>query len=264
MQRGQSIEVVVEPDRSAFERAVGISPATRDWVGATIWTSRTAGIAGPGSASTPSSRVELDREGLAGLSALGQRVVLTHELVHVLTLPRARRVVPLWLREGLADTLAFRGSGLGAVVVTDGALQGLAVPDSASLPADADFAAGGQREAIAYAQSWVACQLVAAHVGDGGLVRLAALVDGSGPGNASGAGVGAGGPDGLSWTVQIAPRDGAAFGAPVQNAVREVLGGSPSDFEGVWRSAVRAMAAGQAVAALTTGDRGADAGGTAS
>ncbi|MEU6894538.1 hypothetical protein ABZ934_22525 [Streptomyces sp. NPDC046557] len=133
----------------------------------------TTGRVGAGPA--PADRVVVNPEGYAGLSEAGRGVVLTHETTHVATRAATSAKTPLWLSEGFADWAAYRAGDRGpaeaapelARAVRRGELPG-------ALPADADFAFGGDPEASArsYEGAWLACRLIAARWGDAALVRL--------------------------------------------------------------------------------------------
>ncbi|EFL14725.1 hypothetical protein, partial [Streptomyces sp. C] len=133
----------------------------------------TTGSTGGGPA--PADRVVVNPEGYAGLSEAGRRIVLTHEVTHVATRAATSARTPQWLSEGFADWAAYRGTGTTpaegapelARAVRRGDLPG-------ALPADGDFAFGGDPSAAAraYEGAWLACRLVAARWGEAALVRL--------------------------------------------------------------------------------------------
>ncbi|MET9883905.1 hypothetical protein ABZZ20_12305 [Streptomyces sp. NPDC006430] len=128
-----------------------------------------------GAAPAPADRVVVNPQGWAELSAAGRGIVLTHEVTHVATRAVTTDRTPLWLSEGFADWAAYRGGAttrqqaaptLGRAV-RRGELPG-------GLPADGDFAFGGDQEALArsYEGAWLACRLIAQQWGDAALVRL--------------------------------------------------------------------------------------------
>ncbi|WBB59855.1 hypothetical protein O7599_30590 [Streptomyces sp. WMMC500] len=124
---------------------------------------------------TPADRVVVNPEAYDILGALGRRIVLTHETVHVATRAHTSPATPLWLSEGFADWAAFRGAARGprqgapelARAVAAGKLP-------RDLPADADFGrgAGGERVAEAYGEAWLAARMVADEWGAQRLVAL--------------------------------------------------------------------------------------------
>jgi len=100
------------------------------------------------------------------LSALGRRVVLTHELVHVATRATGSRSAPTWLSEGYADYVGYADSGLSPREVAGEALDAVnagRVPSA--LPAADDFNAAGDQAATAYGLAWVAAGVIANKAG---------------------------------------------------------------------------------------------------
>jgi len=101
-------------------------------------------------------------------------VVLVHELTHVAVRAVTRRPVPLWLQEGTAQYLAYRGAGLGEGQIAAAAVaakQAGRLPRR--LPTDESFAAGAVASDdldAAYAAAWVAAAVLADRRGTAGLV----------------------------------------------------------------------------------------------
>ncbi|MFI9064966.1 hypothetical protein ACIGQE_24320 [Streptomyces sp. NPDC053429] len=196
-------------------RAVVLVPATLDAMAALLGQPAdayrgmgavTTGRVGAGPA--PADRVVINPEGYAGLSEAGRDIVLTHEVTHVATRAATSATTPLWLSEGFADWAAYRATDRTpaeaapelARAVRRGELPG-------ALPADGDFAFGGDPEALArsYGGAWLACRLIAAKWGDAALVRL----------------------------YERAGR------APLPAALEEVLGTDEGALVGLWRGALR-------------------------
>ncbi|KMO97909.1 hypothetical protein [Streptomyces roseus] len=128
-----------------------------------------------GAAKAPADRVVVNPEGWAELSAAGRGIVLTHEVTHVATRAATTARTPLWLSEGFADWAAYRGGAVTAQQAAPAlgrAVRGGQLP--ATLPGDAEFAFGGDPQALAraYEGAWLACRLIAAKWGDATLVRL--------------------------------------------------------------------------------------------
>jgi hypothetical protein len=106
----------------------------------------------------------------ARLTATGRDVVLAHELTHVAAVTDG---VPVWLREGLADYVGYRDSGLSTEVaaaelaaeVREGRLP-------RELPPPSAFAPGQVRLAQVYQEAWLACRLIAERFGEPALVKL--------------------------------------------------------------------------------------------
>jgi hypothetical protein len=141
--------------------AGGSSDATADTAGL----ARTAAVTiGPSGAAADG--VLINGTAFDDLSAIGRRVVLTHELVHVATRATGSASAPTWLTEGYADHVAYASTGLSAEQVAGDALAAVRagrVPTG--LPAPDDFNAAGDQAAAAYGQSWVAVGVIAGKAG---------------------------------------------------------------------------------------------------
>ena len=70
----------------------------------------TTGEAG-GSGQAPADRIIVNPEAYGVLGSFGKQVVLTHETTHVATRARTSPATPLWLSEGFADWVGYRGTG---------------------------------------------------------------------------------------------------------------------------------------------------------
>jgi hypothetical protein len=107
-------------------------------------------------------RVVLNPGPFARLTELGRRVVLTHELTHVVTRATARVAPPLWVEEGFANYVAYRRAQLPADVVAGDALARVrAGTASDRLPEPDDFDPAHGPIAPAYADAWIAFALIA-------------------------------------------------------------------------------------------------------
>ncbi|MFI5811756.1 hypothetical protein ACIA7S_12385 [Streptomyces sp. NPDC051643] len=172
----------------------------------------TTGEAG-GSAKAPADRIIVNPEAYGVLGDLGKQVVLTHETTHVATRAHTTAATPLWLSEGYADWVGYRGSGRTAAQVAPELQR--AVLDGhppAALPADGDFGFTGDaaRLARAYEGGWMACRLIADRWGE---VRL-------------------------NDFYRAVGDHGKRAGA-VEGALRDVLGTTPEKFTGQWRTYLR-------------------------
>lgn len=122
----------------------------------------------PATRTARGQRVVLHPTGAGVLSPLSLRVLLRHEITHVATRGDTADGSPLWLLEGFADYVAFRGSGLppaGAAPALAAAVR--AAPPTA-LPADARFR--GADAELAYQESWSLNLYLASRLGEPGLV----------------------------------------------------------------------------------------------
>ncbi|MEU7726434.1 hypothetical protein AB0B78_14495 [Streptomyces sp. NPDC040724] len=166
----------------------------------------TTGRVGAGPA--PADRVVINPEGYAELGGTGRQVILTHEVTHVATRAATSATTPLWLSEGFADWAAYRGTSTtaeqGAPALALAVRRG-EVP--AGLPDAADFAFGGDPEALAraYEGAWLACRLIADRWGEAALVDLY----------------------------------GKAGRGPWPTALREALGTDPAGLTKEWQEALR-------------------------
>ncbi|MFF4352275.1 hypothetical protein [Streptomyces sp. NPDC001530] len=174
----------------------------------------TTGEAG-GSARAPADRIIVNPEAYGILGDFGKQVVLTHETTHVATRTHTTVATPLWLSEGYADWVGYRGSGRTGAQVAPELERAVAegrVP--AALPDDEDFGFSGDagRLAQAYEGGWMACRLIADRWGE---VRLN---------------------DFYRAVGDHKKRAGA-----VEGALRDVLHTTPEKFTAQWRDYLRAQ-----------------------
>ncbi|MFF9777672.1 hypothetical protein ACF1HJ_28920 [Streptomyces sp. NPDC013978] len=172
----------------------------------------TTGEAG-GSARAPADRIVVNPDAYAVLGDFGKQVVLTHETTHVATRAHTNAATPLWLSEGYADWVGYRGTGRAAREVAPELRRAVAegrLP--AALPADAEFgfADDSGELARAYEAGWLACRLIAERWGEVRLDEFYRAVGAHGE------------------------REGA-----VEGALKEVLGTTVEEFTGEWREYVR-------------------------
>ncbi|MDN3295490.1 hypothetical protein QWM81_15815 [Streptomyces ficellus] len=173
-----------------------------------------------GGADAPADRVIVNPEAYAVLGEFGQGVVLAHETAHVASRAYTSAATPLWLSEGFADWVAYRGTGRPAARVAPelrAAVRAGDVPDA--LPDDEDFRFGGSGRssggdagalARAYEAGWLACALIADRWGEAKLTAFYRAVG------------------------KHEKRAGA-----VEEALREVLSTTPEAFTAQWRGYLR-------------------------
>lgn len=166
-------------------------------------------------AKAPADRIVVNPDAYAVLGDFGRQVVLTHETTHVATRAQTTAATPLWLSEGYADWVGYRGTGRTPAQVAPElrrAVREGRIP--ATLPADTDFEFGGEGAdlAQAYESGWMACRLIAERWGE---VRLGEFYRA----------VGAHG-----------TREGA-----VEAAMRDVLDTTPETFTERWRTYLRSQ-----------------------
>ncbi|WSV08854.1 hypothetical protein OG372_08670 [Streptomyces sp. NBC_01020] len=203
------VVVLVPSSLDAMGALLGSPAATYRGIAAV-----TTGEAG-GSGAAPADRVIVNPEAYAQLGQLGRQVVITHESTHVATRTATSAATPLWLSEGFADWVAYRGTGSSpreTAPELQRAVRSGSLP--ATLPTDADFAFSdsADRLARAYEGGWLACRLIAEHWGEQKLTDFYRAVGAHGQ------------------------RDGA-----VEEAMNDVLGTDPDAFTARWREYLRAQ-----------------------
>jgi hypothetical protein len=143
------------------------------------------GRGGPHAIVAAADRVMLNPDVWSRLTAAGRQAVLVHELTHVATRATTSATPPTWLDEGFAAWVGYRDAGLTASAVAADALPTVRAGRlPAALPADGDFDPARGNAGPAYAQAWVACDLIAERAGPAGLVavyRVAASAGGGRP-----------------------------------------------------------------------------------
>ncbi len=115
-------------------------------------------------------RIIIAPDSFGRLNALGRRVVLTHELTHIAMGATRDTTTPIWLVEGLADYVGYKGTGAAVKDVVRELKNDGRVP--AALPGPADFGDGSDRLPQAYEEAWLACRMIAERYGEKALVRL--------------------------------------------------------------------------------------------
>jgi hypothetical protein len=187
----RQVVVVLPGDASGFqaflEHPAGAAPAQFAAV-TTGWLDR--GRSGPHAIAAAADRVVLNPDVWARLTDAGRQAVLVHELTHVATRATTSATPPTWLDEGLAAWVGYRDAGLtGSAVAADALPAVRAGRLPTALPADGDFDPARGDAGPAYAQAWVACDLIVARAGVPGLVAVyrAAASAGGGPARADAA-----------------------------------------------------------------------------
>ncbi|WP_406305516.1 hypothetical protein OHA61_28990 [Streptomyces sp. NBC_00885] len=202
-------------------RLVVLVPASLDAMGALLGAPSAAyrGIAAvttgetAAAGSAPADRVIVNPEAYAVLGDYGQGVVLTHETTHVATRAYTSAATPMWLSEGFADWVAYRGTGSTTGQIAPELQRAVRRGDLPPvLPADADFAFGGDGDTLAraYEGGWLACELIAERWGEQKLTAFYRAVGG-----------------------------GKHRASAVEKAMEDVLGTSPADFTVRWREYLR-------------------------
>ncbi|MFJ9897718.1 hypothetical protein ACIQPR_30755 [Streptomyces sp. NPDC091280] len=168
----------------------------------------TTGEAG-GSGDAPADRIIVNPEAYAMLGPTGKQVVLTHETTHVATRARTTSATPLWLSEGYADWIGYRGTGRTPVQAAPELQRAVEDGDPpTALPADKDFGFDSEAGELAraYEGGWLACRMIEDHWGTARLGRFYRAVGAH------------------------KKRAGA-----VEDAMKDVLGTTLDDFTAQWR-----------------------------
>lgn len=106
------------------------------------------------------------------LTGAGLRAVLRHEMVHVAARTDTVDGSPLWILEGYADYVGYRGSGTDVRRIAPTlASETLVSGPPAELPDDADFASG-ERARAAYEKAWSIAAFTADEFGTDRLTEL--------------------------------------------------------------------------------------------
>lgn len=216
-------------------RAVVLVPASQEQaarlVGRTQDLGKIAALATvTGAPDHPADRIVVAPHTFPRLNSLGRRVVLTHELTHLATGGARDTRTPMWLIEGLADYVGYKGidvSPAQAAGELAAEVRGGRLPTG--LPGQQDFAGSSPRLSQAYQEAWLACRLIVERYGERRLWRLYRAAGGqAGPAD-EGAGAGEDGAAGAA----------ADPGEWEARAIRGVLGIEISEFVRMWRDYLR-------------------------
>jgi hypothetical protein len=164
----RQVAVLVTGSDAAFSAAVGAGEQVEDVSAAAV----TGGI-DPVTHDAYGQRLVLAPSALTKLSAVGEQIVLRHEITHLATATITDRTTPRWVVEGFAEYVANLDTGQ---PVADAASELRAAVRAGRLPTalpdDTAFAETGAALARAYEGAWLACRLIAARAGQGGLVNF--------------------------------------------------------------------------------------------
>ncbi|MER6989772.1 hypothetical protein ABT337_08630 [Saccharopolyspora hirsuta] len=118
-------------------------------------------------------RVVLNPRAAEELSDAALEVVLRHEITHIAARPYTVDGAPMWIREGFADYVGYRDTGLPPRDVAPALVRQLRTsgpPDQ--LPNSADFHQAGRRLDLAYQQSWSLVRHLVDRFGEQRVVHL--------------------------------------------------------------------------------------------
>ncbi|MEU9334635.1 hypothetical protein AB0D49_15945 [Streptomyces sp. NPDC048290] len=117
----------------------------------------------------PADRIIVNPEAYADLGTTGRQVVLTHETTHVATRAHTDAATPLWLSEGYADWVGYRGTDRTPAEIAPELARALAAGEPPeNLPADDDFGFTDDPATLAraYESGWLACRMIADRWGE--------------------------------------------------------------------------------------------------
>ncbi|MET7731682.1 hypothetical protein ABZT02_09960 [Streptomyces sp. NPDC005402] len=120
-------------------------------------------------AQAPADRIIVNPDAYGMLGTLGRQVVLTHETTHVATRADTTAATPLWLSEGFADWVGYRGTGRTPAEAAPELGEAVSAGRApTALPSDADFGFGGGASelAVSYEGGWMACRMIADRWGE--------------------------------------------------------------------------------------------------
>ena len=249
----RTVVVVVPADLRSMATVLGArSPGGLDQVAAI-----TFGDLGGGQAAGSADRVVINAAAFSAFGPIGRRVVLTHEVTHVATRATTVADVPMWIQEGFADYVAYRGTRLSRGVIADDVLRLVRAGKAPKhLPDPQDFDPSRSRIAPAYAGAWLAMDLIARTGGPREVVafyREAAGINPAADGalgvQAAAGGNAAGAPAAVQALSQVgveagtpAPSPSSTDGATTRAAFHDVLGTDQAGFERRWRAYLAAVA----------------------
>lgn len=163
----QRVVVEVPQDAAAMEQSLAAAPGSYDAIAAVTTTADAS--------DAPGSPVHVFvNDPLYGrLGAHGAQVVMTHEIVHLVTGAATEVGVPLWLVEGFADWVALRDSRLplrtsAAQAIARVRADGLPT----ALPGAEDFDARSTHLGAAYEAAWLLVRVLAERGGVAPLLDL--------------------------------------------------------------------------------------------
>ncbi|NUT50942.1 MAG: hypothetical protein HOV94_27110 [Saccharothrix sp.] len=115
-------------------------------------------------------RVVLNPDSAGALSPLALRVLLRHEITHIAARGETVDGAPMWVLEGFADYVGYRGSDLPLAKAAPLLAAQVRTGLPTALPSDADFR--GDAMELAYQQAWSLHLYLESVLGEPGLVAL--------------------------------------------------------------------------------------------
>jgi hypothetical protein len=156
--------VVIFPSKArTMDQLIGSGSAS-SLPAATTWTRGPTGAV---------VRVTVNPDVFLALPFIAQQIVLRHEITHVAQDAGRAGRAPIWLTEGLAEYVGYRGTGIARSIVAGGLLDRVRSNRAPhSLPRDRHFAfdLSPRHRALVYEAGWAACQLVVDRYGESRLI----------------------------------------------------------------------------------------------
>lgn len=160
--------VLVAGSQEEFESLVGVSHSGSDIAAVSV-----SDAVDHRSRTASGQRIVFSPESGDRLTDFTRVAVLRHELTHVAARAVTEDGSPMWILEGYADYVGYRGGEgtFGSIAPTLAAAVSADGPPT-TLPADADFGAGGDTARRAYESSWSLAAFVASEYGEQRLADL--------------------------------------------------------------------------------------------
>ncbi|MFD7659441.1 hypothetical protein ACFV4N_36150 [Actinosynnema sp. NPDC059797] len=175
-----AVRAVTEVWGPAWARQVAVLvPSGAEEMGALVGpgfaTGAIAGVAvadrvDPATRTARGQRVVLNPDSAGALSPIALRVLLRHEITHVAVRGETADGAPMWLLEGFADYVGYRGSGVPPERAAPLLAAAVREAPPTGLPSDEDFR--GPDLELAYQQAWSLNAYLASVLGEPGLVEL--------------------------------------------------------------------------------------------
>ncbi len=126
----------------------------------------TRGELGVADDAAAAERVVINPRAYAQLSDVGRRVIMAHEITHVAVRAVTQDWTPMWLAEGFADYIGYRGTGLSVQFIAQELVDDLRAGFApTALPANSEFETSNSRLPQAYEMAWLACRMIVEQYG---------------------------------------------------------------------------------------------------
>ncbi|WP_433270085.1 basic secretory protein-like protein [Actinosynnema sp. CS-041913] len=161
----RQVAVLIPADARELQALVGPGFADGSIAGVAV-----ADRVDPQTHTAQGQRVVLNVAGASALSPLSLRVLLRHEITHIAARGETVDGAPMWLLEGFADYVGYRGSDVPPHKAAPALAAQVRTAPPAELPSDARFR--GPTMELAYQESWSLNLYLAQRLGEPGLVDM--------------------------------------------------------------------------------------------